>query len=245
MSIPMIDDQPRPAAGASDPELPDDESMLVETFVHDLGNLVQIAASAINVVARDPGITASSSLDRSMAEARAALDRAGALIRESLDARFTGTQGDVDIEDCLDGLRPLLERLCGATIHLDLRAERLPKIACRRIDLENAILNLCLNARDAMPGSGVLSIAADVADGPEIPEIQVVVADTGIGMPPQLLAVVPQPFFTTKPEGRGIGLTSVSRFVARAGGRLLIDSKPGVGTSVTMRLPAAGSWLLG
>jgi signal transduction histidine kinase len=223
-----------------------ESAVFLDTFVHDLGNLVQIAASAINIVSREPGVAASATLDRAMADARVSLDRAGELIRRSLSERRSEAVGeDVDVTDSLSALKPLLERMCGPAIRLEVRAARLPRIAGYRIDFENAVLNLALNACDAMPAGGVLTITADVADGPEIPEIELVVSDNGIGMAPELLAVATEPHFTTKPDGRGMGLASVARFVAGASGRLSINSTPARGTAVTMRLPAEGTWHFG
>src|SRR5690606_32031042 len=138
----------------------------IATFVHDLGNLVQIASSAVSIVARDPDIASSPALDRIVADAGASLERAGALIRQSLEAgRLTAVE-DIDIEAAMQALRPMIEQVCGARIRLELRVQRMPKVACRRLDLENAILNLVLNARDAMPSGGVLTICGSVAEGP-------------------------------------------------------------------------------
>lgn len=237
---------PQPMPQGPSPTLSGDP-FPIATFVHDLGNLVQIASSAVSIVARDPDIASSPALDRIVAEAGASLERAGALIRQSLEAgRLTAVE-DIDIEAAMQALRPMIEQVCGARIRLELRVQRTPKVACRRLDLENAILNLVLNARDAMPDGGVLTICGSVAEGPENPEIQVTVADTGMGMPSAVAARATEPYFTTKPKGRGsgIGLTSVARFVAESRGRLLIQSAPGAGTSITIRLPASGAWLFG
>jgi signal transduction histidine kinase len=165
------------------------------------------------------------------------LARAGNIIRQSLGDR--GADGSVSVGDCIKRLRPLLEQLCGEAIGLELRIGILPRIRCRDLDLDNALINLALNARDAMPSGGTLSIIADIAEGPEVPEVEIVVADCGHGMPPEVLARARESFFTTKSDrgGRGLGLSSVARFVERIDGRLSIESTPGAGTSVTMRLP--------
>jgi signal transduction histidine kinase len=118
-------------------------------------------------------------------------------------------------------------------------------------DLESALLNLAINARDAMKGGGrlVIETRLAVSIGPAAggatdlrplgEHVQIVVRDTGPGIPPEVLARVFEPFFTTKgpAEGTGIGLSQVCQVVRQAGGEAAIDSTPGEGTTVTIRLP--------
>lgn len=119
-------------------------------------------------------------------------------------------------------------------------------------DFENVILNLALNARDAMPNGGRLTITtcnktfddADVADNPDAvsgDHVMVSVSDTGTGMPPEVVEKVFEPFFTTKPEGKGtgLGLSMVYGFVKQSRGRIKIKSKTGVGTAFRIFLPRA------
>jgi CheY-like chemotaxis protein len=115
--------------------------------------------------------------------------------------------------------------------------------------LENALLNLCINARDAMPEGGRVTIEtanrvmdAQAAREHDIPEGQYVslrVTDTGVGIPPTLLPRVFEPFFTTKPigEGTGLGLSMIYGFVRQSGGEVRITSEVGSGTTVSLYLP--------
>src|SRR5690606_30550062 len=117
----------------------------------------------------------------------------------------------------------------------------LPRVACNPLDLHNAILNLVLNARAAMPDGGEIIIVGKTVlatDGTSI--VQISVADTGVGMSADTIRRAFDPFFTTKSKGLGgLGLSIVKRFVDDCGGRVAIDSMPGVGTRVNVQLPAA------
>ncbi|HEX2885317.1 PAS domain S-box protein [Vineibacter terrae] len=160
----------------------------------------------------------------------------------------------VDVNRLIEELRPLLAGPLGEDIALrfDLRAD--PTIA--HIDahqLHNAILNLAVNARDAMPGGGRLLIetsnigldkrlAAEIADIRPGRYIAIRVVDTGRGMSADIMSRAIEPFFTTKPAGKGtgLGLSMVYGFVKQSGGHMTIDSRPGDGASVCLLLPQAG-----
>ncbi len=211
------------------------------SLVHDLGNYIQIAMSAVSIMSRHADVAASESLGTIVAHAAESLERAGALVRRT--ARLDAPVADepVSVDACLTQMAALLRYACGPHIRIKLHIGLVPKVRCSRLDLQNALLNLALNARDAMDGSGTLTISALLADGPEVPEVEIVVRDTGAGMAPALLARVFDRHFTTKPAGagHGMGLPGVRRFVERACGRIRIDSVPGAGTSVVLRLPAS------
>lgn len=159
----------------------------------------------------------------------------------------------LDLTASLPELIPLLRRTLGE--HIEVRfvdsAGLWPAMA-DPAQLENAVLNLALNSRDAMPGGGRLTIElankvldADYARGhAEVVAgdyVMVAVSDTGCGMAPELVARVFEPFFTTKTEGRGtgLGLAMVFGFVKQSGGHVKIYSEPGEGTSVKIYLPRA------
>jgi signal transduction histidine kinase len=112
------------------------------------------------------------------------------------------------------------------------------------VALQTALLNLLLNARDAMPGGGVIRVSAEAAASKSAGSfVSLRVADSGIGMKRETIERAFEPFFTTKPDGLGgIGLPMVRRFVEEAGGRVSIDSEPGVGTTVTLHLPVSVSF---
>jgi signal transduction histidine kinase len=199
--------------------------------VHDLGNLVQVASSALNIISRE--IAGSENLSEVMATARSSLDRAGSLIRHRLGAaRMAALVEPVDLGRCVTDLLPTLRSVAGPGVMIALTALAGPRVRCDVAELENVVLNLVLNARDAMPEGGILSIAVgELGDGPFLR-----VADTGCGMSPEIRARAFEPFFTTKGErgGSGIGLPMVARFAADVGGRVELDSAPGAGTSVTL-----------
>lgn len=127
----------------------------------------------------------------------------------------------------------MLPRLVGAKVAVEVTAEPDCWIAGTRAGIEQILLNLAVNARDAMPSGGRLRI--DVrGDGDQV---LWTISDTGVGMEPDVAARAFEPFFTTKPTGTGLGLATVGEVVARFGGRVEIDSGPGRGTSFLLRFP--------
>jgi signal transduction histidine kinase len=113
----------------------------------------------------------------------------------------------------------------------------LPHVRIDPMQLEQAILEIVSNALDAMPSGGRLRIGAFVSDGASPGDVVVEVTDTGGGIPDHVLPSVCEPFFTTRQEGTGLGLAIAKRYVEQNGGRLEIASRPGVGTTVRVRLP--------
>lgn len=208
-------------------------------LVHDLGNYIQIAMSAMRLMARHTDVSSSAVLLTILAQAEDSLERAGALVRGAVGPGEVLPEEDLSMDECLAQMATLLRYATGPDIRIRLHVGMVPKVSINRLGLQNALLNLALNARDAMPAGGNLSISALLIDGPEIPEVEIVVADTGVGMSPQVLARAFEPRFSTKPLGGGMGLPGVRRFVESSRGRLRIDSRPGAGTAVTIRLPAA------
>lgn len=208
-------------------------------IVHDLGNLIQIAASAINIVARTPGMPASHS-GPILARAQSSLDQAGAIVRQSIGlARDHAVLfADTDVASCLADVAALAGTLEDElAVEVDV-AHGLPRLCCDPLGLRSAVLNLVFNARDAIAGSGVIVIVAR----PAAIGVEIRVVDNGIGMSPATILRAFDPFFTTKPDGLGgVGLPMVDRFVRDWGGEIAIDSEPGVGTTVTLRLPRTRS----
>ncbi len=222
-----------PAAGASGPAW-----IATAGIVHDLGNLIQIASAAINIVGRSPLMApadAGSILDR----ARLCLEHAGAIVRQNVghlrDQAIAAMQSDVAA--CVADVVTLIGAMDEPGLILDLNiAPDLPAVRCDPVGLRRTVLNLLLNARDAMGGNGIVGIdARALAHG----EVELRVLDEGIGMSRATLARVFDPFFTTKTDGLGgIGLPMVERFIRDAGGTIAIDSEPGIGTTIALRLPA-------
>jgi CheY-like chemotaxis protein len=165
----------------------------------------------------------------------------------------------VDLGVLLVDMAHMLERLIGEDIRLEVR--RPPALGRVRIDtgqLEQAVLNLVVNARDAMPDGGRLALSIDEVvlpqDAtdiqPELPPGRYVVlriADTGTGMSPETLARVYEPFFTTKEVGKGtgLGLSQVYGFAQQSGGAVAIVSAPGRGTRVSLLLPRSSEVIAG
>jgi signal transduction histidine kinase len=147
----------------------------------------------------------------------------------------------VDLNGLISGMKELVNQSLGASITVKLElAPGLPAVVADTNQLELAILNLSLNARDAMPDGGTLTIATRLAPR-DTKTATVSVTDTGSGMPPDVIARAFDPFFTTKPTGKGtgLGLSQVYGIVRAAGGDVSIDSKVGHGTTVILRLPVA------
>lgn len=205
-------------------------------LIHDVGNYIQIAMSAMRLMSRHDGVASSHTLWAMVAQAEDSLDRAGALIRLSRTG-LTGGE-DVRLDECLAEMGTLFRYVTGPHVRVRLRVGMLPKVRVGRLGLQNVLVNLAINARDAMPDGGVLSISALFADGPEAPEVEIIVTDTGTGMEEDVLARALEPRFSTKPTGSGMGLAGARQFIEAAGGRIAISSTPGRGTAVTLRLPA-------
>jgi two-component system cell cycle sensor histidine kinase/response regulator CckA len=157
----------------------------------------------------------------------------------------------LDVNETVAGTTRMLTRLLGAHVAIELRLA--PGAPAARVDpgqFEQVVVNLAVNARDAMPGGGRLTVATDECDfagrddlPPDArPEryVRVAVADTGTGMSPEVLTHLFEPFFTTKPVGRGtgLGLATVHGIVRQAQGFLTVDSDVGAGTTVCVYLPA-------
>jgi signal transduction histidine kinase len=107
------------------------------------------------------------------------------------------------------------------------------------MQVEQALVEIVSNALDAMPGGGTIRITAATGTGADATGIVVQIADTGVGIPEHVMPSVFDPFFTTRPEGTGLGLAVAKRFIEQNGGRLEIASTPGVGTTIRLWLPAA------
>ncbi|MGN6282381.1 PAS domain S-box protein [Frateuria sp.] len=221
-------------------------------LAHDFNNLLTGIVGSLDLLHRRTAQGRYNDLDRYIAAARGAADRASALThrllafsrRQTLDPRPT------DLNALVQGMVELLRRTIGPHIRLEVEpADGLWTTLCDSNQLENALLNLCINARDAMHGGGRLVIGtantrldAAAAKGLDmVPGAYVAlrVSDSGTGMPPEVIARAFDPFYTTKPQGQGtgLGLSMVYGFARQSGGQVRIDSTPGQGTTVTIYLP--------
>lgn len=214
---------------------------------HDFNNLLTPILGGLDLVRRRVGDDPR--LLRQVDAAIASADRARALVSRLLSfaRRQTLSQTDIDLGQMLDELRELLGQAAGATNRIEIEVlPGVPIIHADRTQLELAILNLAINARDAMPDGGRIRVTASavtIGQDQELPPgryAAVAVADEGIGMDQETLRRAIDPFFTTKAadKGTGLGLSMVHGFAAQSGGALRIESKPGEGTIATILLPA-------
>ena len=210
-------------------------------IAHDFNNMLTVVVGGIELARRkiDEPRDLARHLDRAMEGA----ERAVALTRRLLSfARAEPANARaVSLNELADGLSDLLERTLGEhiAIRLDL-AETLWPVRIDRGQMENAILNLAVNARDAMPDGGTLVLrTANLPGDPD--RVELCVADTGAGMSEEVRERALEPFFTTKAAGRGtgLGLSQIFGLVHAAEGELAIDSAPGDGTAIRLTLPAA------
>jgi signal transduction histidine kinase/CheY-like chemotaxis protein len=171
-----------------------------------------------------------------------ASERASGLVRQLLSfSRPDAAKARVvDLNDELVGTLPILQRLIPSNVMLtaDLAEEPLPVVG-DPVQLEQVLLNLAVNARDAMPAGGTLSFSTLAEGG----TVRLVVEDTGAGMDAATRERIFDPFFTTKPagEGTGLGLATTYGIVTQAGGTIQVDSQPGEGTTFTIELPRAAA----
>ena len=222
-------------------------------IAHDFNNLMTGIISALSLVRRRLDSGRTQDLDKLMSAASTSAQRAAALThrllafsrQQSLDVRA------VDIGELIQSMRFLLNQTLGEDIQVEV--ECAPDLWAGLTDanqLENAVLNLVINARDAMPSGGKVAVTmanytltkADLKSGSEEEPgdyVEIAVSDTGEGMLPDTLAKAFDPFFTTKPigQGTGLGLSMVYGFVQQSGGHVRIESEVGKGTRVALYLP--------
>ena len=222
-------------------------------IAHDFNNLLTVVSGNAELLLEDDSIDPA---QRPLVEMIAAAAQRGAALTQRLLA-FARKQAldprSVDLNQLVAGLDPMLRRTLGESIQIELAlADGLWPALVDPGQLENALLNLCLNARDAMPDGGPLTLTTanlhlDVAEAARQGDLQpgdyvvLTVSDAGQGIAPEHLPRVIEPFFTTKPKGRGtgLGLSMVYGFIKQSAGHLAINSLPGRGTRVALQLPRA------
>jgi signal transduction histidine kinase/ActR/RegA family two-component response regulator len=218
---------------------------------HDFNNLLTAILGSLELLQKH---VAESRPRRLIATARQAAERGAQLTAQML--AFSRKQEvavrPVDVNATIGAMTDLLRRAIGPTVRIRHKlAEGLGRATADPVQLEIALLNLAMNARDAMPHGGELTIATAPATigagGAGIPPLPpgeyvcVTVADTGEGMTEAVRARALEPFFTTKGPGKGtgLGLSSVFGFAALMGGTVTLESAPGQGTAITLLLPSA------
>ncbi len=216
---------------------------------HDFNNLLTVVLGSLDLLRRyvpndDPRVTRL--LDNALQGAQRGATLTQRMLafarRQELDLR------PVDLVELTHGMRDLLQRSLGPQIAIETRFPlALSSVMADPHQLETSLLNLAVNARDAMPAGGILTIAArnevTVGDAKLRPGryVRLTLSDTGEGMDADTLARATEPFFTTKGTGKGtgLGLSMVHGMVEQLGGQVILHSKPGEGTAAEIWLPAA------
>eukprot|EP01035_Chromulina_nebulosa_P069573 gene69573-biopygen41890 len=218
---------------------------------HDFNNLLQVISGNMELLSRD--VAGNPSAERRVGNAKLAVSRGAKLASQLLafGRRQALEPKVINIGRLVSGMDEMLRRSLGEAIEIEtVISGGLWNTLVDPTQIENALLNLAINARDAMNGDGKLTIEvgnaflddayarrhAEVAPGQYV---LLAVTDTGSGMAPDVLARVFEPFFSTKPEGRGtgLGLSMVYGFVKQSNGHIKIYSEIGQGTTIKLYLP--------
>ncbi|MBB4606476.1 PAS domain S-box-containing protein [Xanthomonas arboricola] len=221
-------------------------------LAHDFNNLLTAISVGLELLQTRIEQGKYDRLERYVEMAQSSAARATALTQRLLafSRRQTLAPTALEVQALVQGMHDIIARTLGPSIALQLRPAADPwKVLVDAPQLENALLNLCINARDAMPDGGELTIAvanrvldAGAAQQLDLPIGEYVclsVQDTGTGMSADVMSKVFEPFFTTKPigQGTGLGLSMIYGFTRQSGGHVRIDSEVGVGTTMALYLP--------
>ncbi|HAG18106.1 hybrid sensor histidine kinase/response regulator [Stutzerimonas stutzeri] len=221
-------------------------------LAHDFNNLLAGISGALDLMGMRIAQGRLNDIDKYMLAAQSAAKRAAALTHRLLafSRRQTLDPRPLDVNLLVEGMTELIQRTVGPSILVEtVSAPDLWPASVDASQLENAILNLCINSRDAMPDGGRIIIetanqwldaeAALANDLPAGEYLSLTVTDTGTGMAPGVIAKAFDPFFTTKPigEGTGLGLSMIYGFAKQSGGQVRISSELGKGTSMCIHLP--------
>ncbi len=209
---------------------------LAAGVAHDFNNLLAVMLMAVEsaTAATPPG----SPLHEDLTDAADAARRGRTLTRQLLTfaRRQESRPTTLRVNDVVEGMRDLLRRIVGPTVRLSVALA--PDAGATVADpgqVEQALLNLVTNARDALPGGGDVTVETAREDG----DLRLTVRDTGPGIPPASRPHLFEPFYTTKAEGTGLGLATVYGVVTGAGGRVEVESAPGAGAAFHLYFPRA------
>jgi PAS domain S-box-containing protein len=211
---------------------------------HDFNNLLMIISGSLHTLKK--GMDDDPRRQRAISAIEGATQRGAALTGQLLTfaRRQSVNPQAVDIAERIDAVREVLDTGVGSAVTLQFDIDRsVWPVMVDVAEFETALVNLVINARDAMSGGGVITVSAhndalgDEAGGGEY--VAVAVADTGTGIAPDVLSRIFDPFFTTKPigKGTGLGLSQVHGFAHQAGGTIRVSSELGKGTRITILLP--------
>jgi signal transduction histidine kinase/CheY-like chemotaxis protein len=209
--------------------------LLSATVAHDFNNLLMVIMG--NAATLKPALGDQQARE-DLSEIERAGERAADLCRSLLTLAGERISGDevVDLNRLIDEELPLLRRLVSSRVTVEWTPGPPLWLKCARKEMRQALLNLCANARDAMPRGGRLRIATARVDGPFA---RLSIADDGVGMDAATRDRIFEPFFTTKgkAKGTGLGMTVVSAAVERQGGRIELETEPGRGTTFSLFFP--------
>ncbi len=230
--------------------------LLAGGIAHDFNNLLQIIAGYTEIVLEN--CSGQQEMRADLGQIKSAAERARQLIRQLLlfSRRHTLEIGEVTLRTVVADILKMVSRLIGE--HIEVRfatsTTALPPVSADRSQLEQVVMNLCINARDAMPKGGILTVELESVHLKDLPadapidaapgEFQVIrISDTGCGMTPETVARIFEPFFTTKAfgKGTGLGLAVAYGIVKKHGGFIQVVSELGHGSTFSVFLPATKS----
>jgi signal transduction histidine kinase len=221
-------------------------------IAHDFNNLLAAIGGSLQMIQSRLAQGRMDVVDRYVAAGQSAVKRAAALTHRLLafSRRQTLDPKPTNVNRLVAGMEELIRRTMGPAVHMEvIGAGGLWPALVDPNQLENALLNLCINARDAMPGGGRLTIetankwlderAAKERELPPGQYVSLCVTDTGTGMSPDVIAHAFEPFYTTKPlgQGTGLGLSMIYGFARQSGGQIRVYSELGKGTTMCLYLP--------
>jgi signal transduction histidine kinase len=213
---------------------------LVRGVAHDFNNTLTAILGNVQLIAES--LPDNPDVQRSAERALDAVGFGAALARQLLDFSRSVDDGPrpVGLNEVVSGIDQLLRTLLGDRRLLVLDLDPRPgTVRAEPSRLAQVVLNLALNARDALPDGGTVEVSTRREDSEDGPWVVLAVRDDGVGMPPELCGRIFEPLFTTKGSGggTGLGLATVRRIVAEHGGRVTVESAPGAGSTFEIRLP--------
>jgi signal transduction histidine kinase len=233
------------------------DMLLVEQMAsgvaHDFNNRIQGVMSALSLLKARLQQGRTADCDLLVEAAQTSLLQAGHLTRQLLNfARpIEVARREIDLNDTVRSMLPIFKCLTGRRIEIELKLSTSAAVAfCDGHQLENALLNLIVNARDAMPDGGALRIETsqaildvDMEDLERGRYARICVSDTGCGMTREVIGRAFEPFFTTKPSGKGtgLGLPMIGKFVHQSKGHVELQSTAGAGTAISIYLPSTSA----
>lgn len=219
---------------------------ITASVAHEINNPVAVIQGNVDVIYEGLGTTAEP-LKTEFSLIYEQVHRINSLVNKLLQfarpEEFAGSFSTHSPNDVVNDTLPLVQHLLNkAAIHLELALDCEGLVAINRTELQQILVNLIVNSIQAMPSGGTLTIKTLDQDTDGHPGVLIIVSDTGVGMPADVVERVFDPFFTTKKaEGTGLGLSITQKLISRSGGRIWVESNPQTGTSFSIALEAVGT----